>query len=74
MIDRYFSEIDAIYKSKGLPAVSQYKNDYSFCRSIWSVVRMNRWPRLQQWRYAFYEKLLNSYLQNKDLDSPEVTG
>ncbi len=73
-IDKYFLEIDTIYQSKGLPAISRYKDDFSFCRSIWSTGRMARWPRLQKWRYRLYEELLNSYLQDKDMSSVKIAN
>ncbi len=31
-------------------------------RSIWSVVRMNRFPKLQAWRYAKFNELITKYL------------
>jgi len=42
-------------------------NDFIFCRAIWSVVRMDRWPKIQQWRYSQYEMILDQYLKGNNL-------
>ncbi len=66
-IARYWRELDALCVAHGFPKLSDYANDFIFCRSIWSVVRMDRWPKIQEWRYAQYEKLLTEYLTNGDV-------
>ncbi len=61
-ISKYWAEIDKICISKGFPKISDYFNDFLFARCIWSVVRMDRTPKLQKWRNAQYEKILDVYL------------
>ncbi|MDD5050708.1 MAG: phosphotransferase [Candidatus Pacebacteria bacterium] len=63
----YWSEIDALYESKGLPKLSDYANDFIFCRSVWSVVRMEKWPNIQKWRYTLHEKIMDVYLKGENL-------
>ncbi len=47
----YLSSIDALYQSRGLPALSPYLNDFEFCRAVWSVVKIQKYPKLQKFRY-----------------------
>ncbi|MDD5068312.1 MAG: phosphotransferase [Candidatus Pacebacteria bacterium] len=66
-VDRYWTEIDALYESKGLPKLSDYADDFIFCRSVWSVVRMEKWPDIQKWRYTLHEKIMDAYLKGENL-------
>lgn len=66
-IDIYWEHLDTICTNAGIPSVSNHKNDFILCRSIWSVVRMDRWPKIQKWRYEQYEALLKTYLNGGDL-------
>lgn len=61
-IDKYFIEMDRISVSKGFPKISQYLNDFLFTRCVWSVVRMDRTPKLQKWRNEQYEKIIDVYI------------
>lgn len=63
----YWKEIDALYESEGLPKISDYADDFIFCRGIWSAVRMQKFPKLQKWRYDLYEKLVEAYLKGENL-------
>ncbi len=63
----YWREMDALYESQGLPKISLYVNDFIFCRAVWSVVRMEKTPKIQKWRYDQYEKLIDAYLRGDDL-------
>jgi hypothetical protein len=66
-IDQYWKEMDALYTANGFPKVSEYATDFIFCRTIWSVVRMDRWPNIQRWRYRQYEEVLTEYLNTGNL-------
>lgn len=63
----YWDEIDKVYVEHGLPKISNFKNDFIFSRCIWSVVRMQKTPKIQKWRYDQYEKVLDAYLNDEDL-------
>jgi hypothetical protein len=63
----YWQKMDEIYLSYKLPKISEYANDFIFCRSMWAVVGMHKYPKLQQWRYVQYPKLLEAYLHDEDL-------
>lgn len=66
-INQYLNEMDSIFKNNNLPSPSSRKNDFLFCRAIWATVRMEWGPRIQQWRYNLYRKILDVYLQNEDI-------
>lgn len=66
-ITRYWEEINAICATTGVPRISDHINDFIFCRSVWSAVRMKRWPKIQMWRFRQYEVLLETYLSGGDL-------
>jgi hypothetical protein len=65
--DTYWREIDALAESAHIPPLSDFRNDFILCRSIWSVVHMDRWPKIQAWRNSQYEALLAEYLAGGDL-------
>lgn len=67
-ISDYFFEMDAIYAENNLPKLSEYANDFLFTRAIWSAVRMEKYPKLQAWRYEKFEKMLNAYVADEGLD------
>lgn len=58
----YFSLVDQIYIENDLPKVSDFVEDFIFARTIWSAVRMQRWPKIQSWRHEKLEKILERYL------------
>ncbi len=66
-IETYWEEMNVSCASAGISRISDFANDFIFCRSVWSVVRMERWPKIQEWRYRQYEALLNAYLEGNDL-------
>lgn len=66
-IDTYWQQLDTICADAGIPPISDYRNDFILCRSIWSVVRMDRWPKIQAWRYQQFEALIKTYLSGGDL-------
>lgn len=42
---------------------SRYFDALFILRSVWSVVRMHRVPKLQAWRYTKFQKLMDEYLK-----------
>lgn len=62
-ISKYMSEMDKIYMANNLPKVSDHSVDFMFPKLIWSVVRMERYPKLQHWRYKRFEEALTRYLE-----------
>lgn len=45
------------------PEASKYFDALFMLRSVWSVVRMQRVPKLQAWRYAKFQELMTRYLE-----------
>ncbi len=66
-ISTYWEQLDKICANAGISQISDFRNDFILCRSIWSVVRMDRWPKIQKWRYRQYKALLETYLNGGDL-------
>lgn len=66
-IIKYWKRLDAICAEAGIVSISDYRNDFILCRCMWSLVRMQRWPKLQAWRNELYKKLLEAYLNDEDL-------
>lgn len=57
----YLAAIDSIALDANLPRFSEAKDDFEFCRAIWSLARMHKWPKLQQFRYdLFIQKFLRT--------------
>ena len=52
----YLEMCDKVSTAAGYPAVSLYYDDFAFCRAVWSLVRMHKWPKLQAWRYNNFIK------------------
>ncbi len=55
----YFDAIDRIFIAAGLEPLSSTAGELAFLRSIWHVVRMAEWPKIQKWRY---DKFIATYL------------
>ena len=66
-ITQYWQELNALCADTVKNHISSYTNDFIFCREVWSVVRMERWPKIQSWRYTLYNALLTAYLADEDL-------
>ena len=66
-IVQYWEEVDRLCADKVGTDISLYANDFIFCREVWSVVRMERWPKIQSWRYTLHQALLTAYLADEDL-------
>lgn len=50
-IERFTDALDAISTDLGLPPLSLYTDDLDFLRTIWSAVRMAKYPNLQEFRF-----------------------
>lgn len=68
-IQKYFEEVDDLFISKQFPPLSSLQDHFIFLRLMWAAVRMERFPKLQQWRYIQYEKALEVYLTGENLAS-----
>ncbi|MFA7286578.1 MAG: phosphotransferase [Patescibacteria group bacterium] len=66
-ISEYLRVIDAIYTESGLPRLIDFKDDFIFAKSVWSTVRMYRYPKLKKWRQDRFKKILVSYLNGQPL-------
>ncbi len=53
---RYRETMDQLSKKMGVVPISQFESDFDFCRGAWSLVRMQKWPKLQQYRYGLFIK------------------
>ncbi|MES2930764.1 MAG: phosphotransferase [Patescibacteria group bacterium] len=43
---KYLSLLDSISQQAGLPKLSEFEKDFEFCRAVWLLVRMGKWPKL----------------------------
>lgn len=66
-INKYFENLDKIFISKGLKKLSNFIDDFIFCRNVYATVRMGKTPKIQKWRYEKFEQILNDYLENKPI-------
>lgn len=57
---RYVRMMDELYVAHGLPKLSAYVEDFEFCRAIWMVARMHKWPKIQKFRYDLF---IDTYLK-----------
>jgi len=65
--DSYFSLMNDIYAQNSFPKLSDCINDFIFARTMWSAVRMQKYPKVQAWRYRKFETVLENYLSNGDI-------
>lgn len=49
------------------PTVAQHFDALFILRSVWHLVRMHKYPKLQAWRYAQFHTLLPRYLAGESL-------
>lgn len=55
----YLNCVDNFFVSHGLPQVSLFIKDIEFCKAVWLLVGIHKWPKLQQHRYhLFIERFL----------------
>ncbi len=66
-ISQYFASMDSIYTQTGLPKVTDFTEDFIWAKSVWSTTRMQRYPKLQQWRYDKFKRMTGEYLNDKSL-------
>lgn len=58
---KYLEFLDGVCDEQGLPKLSSFESDFEFTRAVWLLVRMNKWPKIQKFRYdKFIAKFLNS--------------
>ncbi len=54
----YLEMVDTVYEGHSLPPPSAHLGDLTFFRALWATVRMQQWPKIQQFRYRrLIEKL-----------------
>ncbi|MBI4250737.1 phosphotransferase [Candidatus Uhrbacteria bacterium] len=56
--DSYLTFVDRFFTGAGLPPPSGYIKEFRFYRMVWSAARMQRHPRLQQWRYRLLDTVM----------------
>lgn len=59
--------MDSIYLQNNLPKLSAFTTDFIFLRTIWSAVRMHKYPKVQRWRYNKFKQVLENYLSDGDV-------
>lgn len=52
----FMTTFDDIFTAAGLKSFSSYFDSLSFCRGVWHVVRMDKYPLIQKWRYELFER------------------
>lgn len=52
----YIERMDAISASAGLPPLSDFFDDFAFCRAVWLAAEIPSTPKLQQFRFDFVTK------------------
>lgn len=53
---RYLNMCDELYQAQGLFSLSPYLQDFEFCRAVWLAVKMQKYPKLQGFRYNLLRK------------------
>src|SRR3989344_5611813 len=53
---KYFKLLDQIATENNLPPISNFADDFEFCRAVWLTVRMHKWPKMQRFRYDLFTK------------------
>lgn len=71
-LEQYYTILDDLYQSTGLPNLSDYREDFILLRSIWATVRMNRYPKVQQYRYTKFKELVAQYLSSESISCLEI--
>lgn len=66
-IFHYFDRMDKIFKQMELPKLSDFVEDFIICRSIWSAAKMQRFPKIQKWRFDRLSRMTEAYLSEKPI-------
>lgn len=66
-IERYLDTIDEVHKKNGLPPVTNYVDDFIFARVVWSVVGMEGFPVIREWRIQHFKETMEAYLAGKSV-------
>ncbi|MFA6446199.1 MAG: phosphotransferase [Candidatus Paceibacterota bacterium] len=56
--EKYYEAINKVYLKNNFPPFSTFLRDYDFVKGIWFAVRMERAPKLQQYRYDLLRKII----------------
>jgi aminoglycoside/choline kinase family phosphotransferase len=56
---RYLDEMDKVLMENGFPKGSDFFEEIKFLKGIWLAVRMQKWPKMQQYRYKIFKELLD---------------
>ena len=59
MKSKLVAAFDDIYIAHGFPKISDYLDEFNFAKGIWHTVRMEKTPRIQEFRYAVLTSLLD---------------
>lgn len=63
----FFKKTDGLYTKHGFPPLSKFINDYIFLRSVWATAHMQKYPKIQKWRYDLFKKIILNYLNDRSL-------
>lgn len=56
----FLERMDTIWKEAGLPALSEFEQDFEYCRALWLAAKIPQTPKLQGFRYnLLIHKFLN---------------
>lgn len=66
-IDEYLNVVDKLHKKHGLPPVTNYVDDFIFARAVWSVVGMEGFPVIREWRIQHFKETMEAYLRDKSV-------
>ena len=55
---KYFNAMNSILIENGLPGAEEIYEEIRFLKSIWLTVKMHRWPKMQEYRYELFKKIL----------------
>ena len=58
---QYYERLDAISIEADLPSLSEFEEDFEFCRAIWLVADNPNTPKLQKFRY---DLIIEKFLQD----------
>ena len=56
---KYIEHFDTLFADLQLPSFSSGFHDFAFCRALWVCVGVDKWPKIQKWRF---NKIVKEYL------------
>lgn len=66
-IERFFAECGTSFTPHGTFNLRDSFDDLFFLKANWWAARNHKTPKLQQWRYEFYRKIVDNYLAGQSL-------